>query len=105
MRIGGVLFFVVMASVIGGLGGNYVAVRRCDEEIARLTHDRELGLLRERELRTQLEEALTAQAALTQEVQQLQQDFAERLKRLEEIAAQQAPAPREESNPQKEPAQ
>jgi hypothetical protein len=94
----GVLLCVIIAVVAGGLGGDYLAVRRCNEETARLTQERDLSLLRERELRGQLEEALAARAALAQEVQQLQLNLSERLKRLEEIVVQRSPSiPDEES--------
>jgi len=102
MRIGGVLFCVAIAVVIGGLGGSYFAIRRCNENIARFTRERDGSLIRERELRVQLEEALTARLALAQEVQQLQTSLSERLKRLEEIAARQLPARPIESNDRKE---
>lgn len=91
MRISGVLFCIVVASVISGLGGHYVATRRCNEETARLTRERDLGLIRERELRAQLEEALAARATLAQESRHLQADLSERLKRLEEIVAKATP--------------
>jgi hypothetical protein len=97
----GVLLCVIIAGVVGGLGGDYLAVRRCNEESARLTRERDLGLLRERELRGQLEEALAARAALAQEVQQLQLNLSERLKRLEEIAAQGEPSTSGEASPRK----
>ncbi|MGE0683232.1 MAG: hypothetical protein AB7P69_20325 [Candidatus Binatia bacterium] len=101
MRMWGVLLCVIIAGVAGGLGGDYWAARRCNKESARLTQERDLSLLRERELRGQLEEALAARAALAQEVQQLQLNLSERLKRLEEIAApRNSSAPEEESPPQ-----
>jgi hypothetical protein len=98
MRMWGVFLCVIIAGVLGGLGGDYLAVRRCNEESARLTQERDLGLVRERELRGQLEEALAARAALAQEVQQLQLNLSERLKRLEEIAAPRNPLPSEEGS-------
>jgi hypothetical protein len=85
MRISGVLLCVAMAGVIGGLGSHYIATRQCNEETARLRRERDLDLIRERELRAQLEEALTARATLAQEARQLQANLSERLKRLEEI--------------------
>jgi hypothetical protein len=92
---------MLIAGAAGGLGGDYLAVRRCNEETARLTQERDLSLLRERELRGQLEEALAARAALAREVQQLQLNLSERLKRLEEIAAPRNPSTPEEESPRK----
>jgi len=100
MRIWGVLLSVMTASVVGGLGGHYLTSRQCHEEAARLTHERDLSLIRERELRAQLEDALTTRAALAQEAQQLQTTLSERLKRLEDIAARQLPSTRTESSGQ-----
>jgi hypothetical protein len=60
-------------------------------EIAVLTQERDNALIREGELRAQLEEALAARAALTQETQRLQQDLSERLRRLEEAAVKLVP--------------
>lgn len=99
MRMRGVLFCVIIAGVAGGFGGNYLAVRQCNEETARLAQARDLSLLRERELQGQLEEALAARAALAQEVQQLQLNLSERLKRLEEIVAPRNPSTSEEGAP------
>lgn len=101
MRIWGVLVCMIIVGVLGGLGGDYLAVRRCNEETARLTKERDLGLLRERELRGQLEEALAAGAALSQEVQQLQLNLSERLKRLEAIAEPRGPSTFKEESPGK----
>jgi len=98
MRLWLVLLCVVVAGVSGGLGGNYLAVRWCNEEFARLTQERDLSRVREGELRAQLEDALTARETLAQEVQKLQTDLSERLKRLEEIATQQAPTTQVESS-------
>ena len=91
MRISGVLFCVVIASVIGGFSSYYIVTRRCNEETARLMRERDLGLVRERELRAQLEEALTARATLAQEARQLQANLSKRLKRLEEIVMRSEP--------------
>jgi len=90
MRISGVLVCVVVAGVIGGLGSYLMVTRRCSETTARLMHERDLGLIRERELRAQLEEALTARATLAQEARQLQEKLSERLNRLEEIVVRSA---------------
>ena len=101
MRMWGVLLCLIIVGVLGGLGGDYLAVRRCNEETARLTHERDLSLLRERELRGQVEEAFAARAVLSQEVQQLQLNLSERLKRLEEIAAPRSPSSSQEESPGK----
>jgi len=85
MRILWVLCCVVIAGLLSGLGSHYVVTRQCNEKIARLMREQDLGLIRERELRVQLEEALTARATLAREAQQLQANLSERLKRLEEI--------------------
>jgi hypothetical protein len=82
---------ILLCFIVGGLtgaAGYYVADRSRAREIARLTEERDFGAVRERELRGQLEEALTARATLAQEAQRLQADLAERLKRLETIADQ-----------------
>jgi uncharacterized protein HemX len=91
MRAPAVLLNVVIAFTVGGAIGYSVATRTKAEEVARLRHEHELGLERERELRTQLEEALAARTALVQETQRLQEDLTERLRRLEEAAAKLAP--------------
>jgi hypothetical protein len=90
---------MMLVGAAGGLGGNYLAVRRCNDEAARLTQERDLSLLREREVRVELEETLAARAALVQEVQQLQLNLSERLKRLEEIAVQRSPSTPEKESP------
>jgi hypothetical protein len=87
MRTAGVLFCIVTAGAIGGVGGYYVADRARTEEVSRLTQERERSFVREQELKAQVEEALTARAALAQEAQQLQENLSERLKRLEDIAS------------------
>jgi hypothetical protein len=88
MRPAGVVLSVVLACVIGGVGGYYAANRVRAEEVARLAQERDGSLVRERELKAELEDALAARAALAQEAQQLQDNLSERLKRLEDIANQ-----------------
>lgn len=87
MRAPAVLLNVVVACAIGGATGYSVANKIKNEEIVRLQQERDGGLIREQELRAQLQEALTARAALAQESQHLQEDLTERLRRLEEVAA------------------
>jgi hypothetical protein len=88
MRAPAVLLNVVMAGCIGGFIGYTVANRASHEVIARVQQERDLALVRERELRSQLQEALTARAALEAESQRLQTNLTERLHRLEELAGQ-----------------
>jgi uncharacterized protein HemX len=97
MRAPAVLLSVVIACGAGGVVGYGLANRTSSQEIARLQQERDKGLAREGELRAQLQEALAARAALAQEAQHLQEDLLERLRRLEEAAAQLAPpAPSQE---------
>jgi predicted nuclease with TOPRIM domain len=96
MRAPAVLLNVIVACVAGGLVGYGLANRASSQEIARLRQERDSGLIRERELRAQLEEALAARAALAQETQRLQEDLQERLRRLEEAAAKLVPRPNQE---------
>ncbi|MBI3303687.1 MAG: hypothetical protein HYZ72_16605 [Deltaproteobacteria bacterium] len=91
MRAPAVLLNVFIACALGGAVGYSVANKARNEEIARLRQERDSGLVREHELRAQLQEALAARAALAQEAQRLQQDLMERLHRLEETAAKLAP--------------
>ena len=91
MRAPTVLLSVVIACATGGAVGYELANRTSGQEIARLQQERDSGLAREGELRAQMQEALAARAALAQEVQHLQEDLTERLRRLEEAAAQLAP--------------
>jgi hypothetical protein len=88
MRAPAVLLNVVMAGCIGGLVGYTVANRASHEAIARVQQERDLALVREHELRSQLQEALTARAVLEAESQRLQTNLTERLHRLEELAGQ-----------------
>lgn len=88
MRTIAVVVSIAIAGVIGGAGGYYVADRARAEEIARLAQERDHGLVRERELKAELEDALATRAALMQETQQLEASLSDRLKRLEEIANQ-----------------
>lgn len=96
MRAPAVVLSVMVACVAGGLVGYGIANRVSGQGIARLQHERDNGLIRERELRAQLEEALAARAALAQETQRLQEDLQERLRRLEEAAAKLVPRPKQE---------
>jgi hypothetical protein len=86
MRAPAVLFNVVMAGCLGGLAGYTVANRASQEVIAQVRQERDLALVREQELRSQLQAALTARAALEAESQRLQTNLTERLHRLEELA-------------------
>jgi tRNA A37 N6-isopentenylltransferase MiaA len=79
---------MVSACAIGGVAGYYTADRIRATEIAHLTQERDNSLVRERELKRQLEDALAARAALAAEAQRLQENLSQRLKRLEEIANQ-----------------
>jgi predicted nucleic acid-binding Zn-ribbon protein len=81
----------MVACAAGGVVGYSLANRTNSQEIARLQQERDKGLVREREWRAQLQEALAARAALAQEAQHLQEDLLERLRRLEEAAAKLAP--------------
>jgi uncharacterized protein HemX len=91
MQASAVLLSIVVACAVGGVAGYSLANRTNSQEIARLQQERDNGLVRERELRAQLEEALAARATLAQEAQHLQEDLLERLSRLEEAAAKLAP--------------
>ena len=91
MRAPAVLLSVMVACAAGGVTGYGLANRANSQEIARLQQERDAGLVRERELRAQLQEALAARATLAQEAQHLQEDLLERLRRLEEAAAKLAP--------------
>jgi uncharacterized protein HemX len=88
MQAPGVLVCVVVACAIGGAAGYYLADRGRATEIAQLAQERDRSLVRERELKAQLEDALAARAALAEEAQRLQENLSQRLKRLEEIANQ-----------------
>jgi hypothetical protein len=88
MRAPAILLNVVMAGCIGGFVGYTVANRASHEAIARVQQERDLALVREHELRSQLQEALTARAVLEAESQRLQTNLTERLHRLEELAGQ-----------------
>jgi predicted nucleic acid-binding Zn-ribbon protein len=92
MRAPAALLSIVVACAVGGVVGYGLANRTNSQEIARLQQERDNGLVRERELRTQLQEALAARAALAQEAQHLQEDLLERLRRLEEAAAKLTPS-------------
>ena len=91
MRAPAVLLSVLVACAAGAVVGYSLANRTNSQEIARLQQERDNGLVRERELRAQLQEALAARAVLAQEAQHLQEDLLERLRRLEEAAAKLAP--------------
>ena len=88
MRAPTALLSVVIAGCVGGFIGYTVATRASHETIARVQQERDLALVREHELRSQLQEALTARAALEAESQRLQTNLTERLRRLEELAGQ-----------------
>ena len=88
MRAPAVLLNVVMAGFLGGFVGYSVATRTSREEISRLQHTLDRVRVREHELQSQLQAAETERAALAAESQRLQTNLTERLRRLEEIAAQ-----------------
>lgn len=88
MRAPAVLLNIVIAGCLGVLAGYTVANRTSHEVIARVQQERDLALVREHELRSQLQEALTARAVLEAESQRLQTNLTERLHRLEELAGQ-----------------
>jgi predicted nucleic acid-binding Zn-ribbon protein len=75
----------------GGVIGYAIAHRTATQELTQLQHEYHRGLVREQELRTQLQDALAQQAALAQESQRLQEHVSERLRRLEEAAAKLTP--------------
>lgn len=92
MRAPAVLMNVIIATALGGAVGYGIANRAKTQEITQLRQEHDRTLIRERELRTQVQDALAARAALTQETQHLQKDLMERLRRLEEAAAKLTPA-------------
>ena len=110
MRAPAVLLNVVMAGFLGGLVGYSVATHTSREEISRLQQTLDLARVREHELQSQLQAVETERATLAAESQRLQTNLTERLRRLEEIAAQLAaptgqppppsPAPQEQEPPQ-----
>lgn len=93
MRAPAVLLNVVIASALGGFAGYSIAHREGQQAIAALRQEHQATLLREQEVRAQLETALVARATLEQQSQHLQTELNERLRRLEELAAQLAPPP------------
>jgi uncharacterized membrane protein len=99
MRASGVLLSVLCAFTAGGIAGFSLAHRATSQDLARLQQDYNRGLIRERELRAQLEESLAARAALTQETQQLQENLSERLRRLEEATAKLTSPEKSENQP------
>jgi hypothetical protein len=86
MRAPAVLLNVVVAGCLGGVAGYTVANRASQEVIVQVQQERDLALVREQELRGQLQEALTARATLEAESQRLQTSLTERLQRLEQLA-------------------
>jgi len=88
MRAPAVLLNVVIAGFLGGFVGYSVATRTSREEISRLQQTLDLARVREHELQSQLQAAETERATLAAESQRLQANLTERLRRLEEIAAQ-----------------
>ena len=93
MRAPAVLLNVVIACALGGFAGYSVARREGQQEIITLRQEYHAALAREQELRTRLESALTARVALEQQSQHLQTELAERLRRLEDLAAKLNPSP------------
>ncbi|MGH7960501.1 MAG: hypothetical protein ACRERD_01590 [Candidatus Binatia bacterium] len=92
MRAPAVLLNVMIAAALGGMVGYGIANRAKTREITQLRQEYDRSLVRERELRAQVQEALAARATLAQETQRLQENLTERLRRLEEAAAKLAPA-------------
>jgi len=86
MRASGVVFSVIIACAISGWFGYAVTDRIRAEDITQLQRERDKGLIREQELRKQLEEAMAARTALAEEARHMQADLTERITRLEEIA-------------------
>jgi flagellar motility protein MotE (MotC chaperone) len=93
MRAPAVLLNVVIAGALSGFAGYTIAHREGQQAIAALRQEHHAALLREQEVRAQLETALAARAALEQQSQHLQAELNERLRRLEELAAQLTPPP------------
>lgn len=89
---------IVIACAVGGAVGYSLANKANSQQIAQLQRERDNGLVRERELQAQLQEAVAARAALAQEAQRLQEDLLERLRRLEDTAAKLAPLPKSETH-------
>jgi septal ring factor EnvC (AmiA/AmiB activator) len=98
MRAPAVLLNVVMAGCLGGFVGYRLANRANHEEISRMQQALDLARVREYELQNQLQTTETERAALAAESQRLQTNLTERLRRLEEIAAQLA-APTGQTSP------
>ncbi|MCS6927447.1 MAG: hypothetical protein NZ578_16275 [Candidatus Binatia bacterium] len=99
MRVPTALLWMTFAFTTGVALGYVIAHRTAAQELTRLQHEYHRGLAREQELRTQLQEALAQRAALAQESQRLQENIAERLRRLEETAAKLTPPPPQERSP------
>jgi uncharacterized protein HemX len=93
MRAPAVLLNVVIACALGGFSGYTIAQRKSAQEVTKLRQEHRATLIHEQELRTQLESALTARAALEHESQRLQTELSERLRRLEDLAAKLNPPP------------
>lgn len=83
---------MIIAATLSGAAGYTLATNTKNQEIAALRQAQEKGLIRERELRAQLQEALEAHATLAQQTQRLQTDLQERLRRLEDATAQLVPS-------------
>lgn len=99
MRAPAVLLNVVVAGCLSGFVGYTIASRANHEALLRVQQERDLALVREHELRTQLQEALTSRTALEEESRRLQTNLSERLKRLEELAGQLATQGGQETAP------
>lgn len=91
MRVPAVFLCVLCSFATGGVVGYAIAHRTATQELTRLQHEYQRGLVREQELRAQLQDALAQRAALAQESQRLQENVSERLRRLEETAAKLTP--------------
>jgi septal ring factor EnvC (AmiA/AmiB activator) len=93
MRAPAVLLNVVIACALGGVVGYSIARKEGQQEIATLRQEHQAARTREQELRAQLESAFTARAAVEQQSQHVQTELAERLRRLEDLAAKLNPSP------------
>jgi len=101
MRAPAVLLNIIVAASLSGYAGYVIANKEQQKMLASLRQEHQATLLREQEVRAQLEAALSARAALEQQSQQLQAGLNERLRRLEELAAKLTlpPLPPEENAP------
>jgi septal ring factor EnvC (AmiA/AmiB activator) len=87
MNILRVVLIILVASFLGGLCGYSIANNQSSHDIAQLQQERDRGLVRERELYAQLQEALAEHATLVAQTRHVQEDLQDRLRRLEDTAA------------------